>query len=219
MGKPRLAVDHDDVISSWNKGFRKGFKEMYGRPLGRRLGAYFSFDLTYGPPELRGVPAGVSWLDVIHRHTIENSMRMMKPVTGAVEVLGRLATIFEIHIVTSRPPQTREITEEWIAKFLPDGLVAGLHMPTGEGLSPLHTDKGEYCRDLGMIGIIDDRDDNVLSVRRAGMLAISFGDYYYNYLKVDDSRVNNTRNTRQVVPEDIHKSYTWREVEGILIPE
>jgi len=210
--RPLLGIDLDDTVGDFLAGFFPWGRVEYPatkydfRPPSEdeTQRHSFEFEKAFGPapgPEY-------NWLDIIHRYTIDSSLETMLPADHAVVALGNLAVEYEIHIVTSRPRIAKDVTDVWLETYIPQGLITELHMPTLETANPLRTDKGKYCKSLGMVAVIDDANHNVDQVAEAGLRAISFGDAYHSYgaFGKDD------------IPEGIEKAYTWKDVEGLLLP-
>lgn len=83
-------------------------------------------------------------------------------VPGAVQALGQLAEIYEIHGITARPAQTEARTTALVQQRAP-GIFSGFHF-----LGNLKS-KGDHCMELGVRVLIDDALHNARSAGEKGI--------------------------------------------------
>ena len=110
-GKPILGVDIDNVLAESDVRPRAMIREMFGIRLEERQMTQYEY-MAYGVTEEQ-------LIQVFRVFNVE-ACRTLKVVPGAKAAMQQLARRYEIALVTSRNPESKESTEYWLkAKGLP----------------------------------------------------------------------------------------------------
>ena len=110
-GRPILGVDIDNVLAQSDACLRAMFRELYGITLQEQQMTQYDY-MAYGVTEEQ----------LVRVFQLFNTevCRTLRVVPGAKAALVRLARWYEIALVTSRNPESKESTEYWLkAKRLP----------------------------------------------------------------------------------------------------
>lgn len=92
----------------------------------------------------------------------------LQPMPGAVEVLGELCELAELHVVTARPQP--EPVHAWLQKVLPLSTCSRIHIIA----MGAHDDKVRYIKEKGLTHFIDDRAQTCQLLNSAGIGSIVF---------------------------------------------
>ena len=92
----------------------------------------------------------------------------LRPMPGAVEVLGELAGQSPMTIITARPKA--EPVRHWLQSVFPDPVWSHIRVVAmGD-----HDDKARYIKTLGLSTFVDDRAETCLQLRSEGIRSIVF---------------------------------------------
>jgi len=161
--KPILTIDFDDIIDEFFSSFLTWCNKENGTTL-----TYEEFR-DYGDHTLLH-PDGdlvTSWINHYAVHHIMDC----PPVTGALEQIKRLAEIYELHIVTSRPEYNRLAVEAWLKVHCIAHLFVSITFTNSFGNDPNapKTDKPTVCTQLGAVAHIDDALSHAEAVTAVGI--------------------------------------------------
>ncbi len=107
----------------------------------------------------------------------------IEPIEGSVEAIGRLATKYDLEIITARHPDFEINTVRWLQQKLGHefkGINAIGYAPVMD--RPLT--KAEVCLKIGAIAHIDDSLRHSTEVAEVGIEAVLFGDYLWNQAEI-----------------------------------
>lgn len=128
---------------------------------------------------------------------------MAEPVFGSQEALQQLKTAgFELHAVTSRPGSCKSSTERFLARCFP-ALISGLHFASVSGPT-----KGELCRQLGVVILVDDQLQNILDAVSHGVRCVVLdlqGHYVWNH--------------STSLPNGAVRLYSWAEIANYVMSQ
>lgn len=163
-GRRKVSLDLDDFLVHFDVPYTSWLEEDKGYTLGERVNNHFRFPLRY--PDSIGVETH------IHEFVTGPGIERMTLTDGAIEALGKLAVVFENHIVTARPETQREATVELVHRLGIDNLIESIHHATRPGEHPAYTEKGYYVTEvLGALAHGDDTNKNANSVQEFGAQA------------------------------------------------
>ena len=155
--------------------------------------AYFGRQLkpedvtVYDIHQVLGIPEE-EYLDFYERYgeTLHREC-LIRP--GAGEVLNRLFQHHQLHYITARHPQMKDVTEEWFR----------LHNVPGHGLHLLGSHhKVEKAHELGCRLFIEDRYENAQDIAKSGIDVLLMDCYYNRYLPLH---------------ERVQRVFSWQDVE------
>lgn len=172
MSKEVLALDIDDVVVKHVEGFIQWSNTTYGTVL--------------TPDDY-----SEAWHELwnIEKDQVEERKKLFftdeivggfEIVEGAGEGLMALAGIKKIIGVTSRRESLQPITEQVLEIVAPgavDDIVFATFFRDGQKFT---RSKAEICPQIGAMDLIDDHLKHCLSVSKAGVNAVLFGDYPWN---------------------------------------
>lgn len=179
VSKPIIAVDVDDVLAA----FAKGFTEFSNKKWGTNLEPD-DYDehwaQVWGVDEVEARKRG----DIVHA----NASQIISGLAHnpeAREVLSSLAKKYKLVIVTSRRRAIQKDTFEWLDKYFKDIFkevhFAGIWDDLEKDLTArLKATKTDVIRQVGADYLIDDHPKHCIAAAEAGIIAILFGDYRWN---------------------------------------
>jgi 5'(3')-deoxyribonucleotidase len=131
----------------------------------------------------------------------------LAPLAGAGDTLRRHLERFDFVVVTSRNSEIADQTRAWLELHYP-GIFSRVHFGNAYGKEgSVRQSKGDMCRSLGAIALID---DNIHYIREAAPsvgTAILFGDYRWNRLSVEEE---------EALPPNVVRAVSWRHLDGLL---
>eukprot|EP00913_Durusdinium_trenchii_P018489 g17371.t1 len=117
---------------------------------------------------------------------------MAEPVLGSQEALQGLKSAgFELHAVTSRPGHCKSSTERFLARCFP---------------ALIRPSKGELCRQLGAVALVDDQLQNVMDAASHGVRCVVLdlqGQYVWNH--------------STSLPNGAQRLYSWAETASFVM--
>ncbi len=169
MPKEVLAVDFDDCIVPFDIPFRSWLHEEHGVDLRavKAVKGKFHYDEAYPKSGISKEQFG----KFIDSYT-EGFSSEAPPYPGAKEGLEQLSEVYELHIVTARPPQYRDVTEASVEQHIGVGVFEAVHTAEYNGDHKL-TSKVSTFKKIGAVAAVDDADHNVNAAIGAGLKGFS----------------------------------------------
>lgn len=170
--KKKLGIDLDDVLYPFSEKFCEFANSRLGKSVTVADMTTYRLDLVYQTS-----------YDVIMK-LIEEFFTAPEtltydPIPGAVDGINELSKHYELHIITARKDVFACPTSDWINKHFP-GKFSSVQYCNFYALCPnqlARVTKAMKCRELDLLGIVDDNAENVAGVLLSGRAAILFGDY------------------------------------------
>ncbi|HUO56107.1 MAG TPA: hypothetical protein VMU27_01585 [Candidatus Paceibacterota bacterium] len=190
--RPVLAIDFDDVLVETMEPLCFFHNKMYGTRFS--AASSWSFDLE----EVWGcsVEEVHRRLDEFHTSSLHDESL---PAKGAHEALTKFATLFELHMVTSRPDRYRERTAPLLERHFPD-LFSEFHFGKEFGTKGRHFSKANVCQDIQAVMLIDDGLHNAEEVAGVGIPTLLF-----------DRPWNQTG----ILPSLVTRVHSWQGQKGV----
>jgi len=186
----KIAVDLDDVLSSFIAEFLRWYNPQYG------TNWQFEDVVDYHWPNFMNITTEQAISDV-HRFFATSEFANLPLIPGATEFVQQLASQHELYIITARQRVAEAITYTYLEKSFPgvfrDVLFANHYSIDG---SPART-KGELCEQAGCELIIDD------DARHAGALLA------HNVKMV---LMDKPWNKNDQLPTGVIRAYNWEDV-------
>ncbi|CAK9010820.1 unnamed protein product [Durusdinium trenchii] len=183
--RPRVALDVDEVLCRTAEAFCMWHSGQPGTDLTECFQRCYSTDAS----ALRD------------QFLCSDFAIMAEPVLGSQEALQGLKSAgFELHAVTSRPGHCKSSTERFLARCFP-ALISGLHFASASGPS-----KGELCRQLGAVALVDDQLQNVMDAASHGVRCVVLdlqGQYVWNH--------------STSLPNGAQRLYSWAETASFVM--
>jgi 5'(3')-deoxyribonucleotidase len=191
MSKPVIAVDFDDVLLDFNRGFLTSHNLLYGTKLTYdQLINYDNWEVVYGTDKDTMVERAKRFY-----HSPEHQRTL--PVEGTLQAVADLAKDYSLQIVTSRPETVRDATLQWLDRHFP-GLFSDFHFTNiyaaATGVQPKN--KAEVCRSIGARTLIDDALRHAREVSSSG-IPVLLPDRPWN---------------RGETPPGVHRLQTWDDI-------
>jgi uncharacterized HAD superfamily protein len=142
----KIGVDFDDVLLDCNTSLSLFHNARYGTFYERKDIKSWYLEKTWGCTRQEAIVRVKEWYES-PEHVQSH------PVAGALDAISQLARLHELHVVTSRPAQVRELTQEWLERHFEDQF-SGLHFTSH--FEPGIGSKSEVCRTLGISLLIED---------------------------------------------------------------
>jgi uncharacterized HAD superfamily protein len=190
-----IACDLDEVLGQYLVCYIDHYNKRFGTT--HKFGDFHSYDFSL--VHQKGVAEISHVIQEFHKTTEFVDGYQVLP--GAVEGVKQLAQIGEVHVVTARQYDLREVTTQWISKHF--GLTQErLHM--GNHYShdgSAKRKKSQICCEIGAHVLIDDSLEYAIDVAGAGIPVILFdweGKYGWNQA-----------GHGQTIPPNIHRVTSW----------
>jgi 5'(3')-deoxyribonucleotidase len=177
MTKPVIAFDCDDVIVATGMHLVEQYNKLHGTHV--RHQDFYSKDyesIWEASPE--------TVAHDLFTYLLSDEYSDLAPMTGAAEVLRKLAQTYTIYIVTGRPDFTEEATEKWVNKHLPnifEQIVFTNFFKTPDSKGGLRT-KADVCKEHGAEWLVDDHLHHIHNVAEQGITGLLFGDLPWEQL-------------------------------------
>lgn len=180
MAKPVIVCDFDDVLFPLIEGLSDHHNDAHGTTLTPEDFVSYNFNEVWGGSQQEA--------NLIIEAFLANDNLHLEPLPGVQAALTRLSQDFQLVIVTARNHLFEPSTVRWLRHRLPDlfseVVFAGNHHD-GRGFRT----KGEICRELQALLIIDDHPANLASAVQQGTDAILFGTKAWSSLEGLPKRV------------------------------
>lgn len=166
MKKPVLVCDIDDVVFPFIPEVAKHYNQRHQANLTPEDFVSYDFYEVWGGTQQEA--------NAIIESFLAEPWLELTPIEGAVEAFTRLKQDFDIVMVTARNGIFETTTAAWLRAHFSDlfsGIVFAGNPHDGRG----YRTKGEICRELGAVLIIDDHPGNVMSAVQQGVDGILFG--------------------------------------------
>ncbi|GAC1386465.1 MAG: hypothetical protein NVS1B7_4780 [Candidatus Saccharimonadales bacterium] len=191
MSKEVIAVDVDEVLFPFLDEFITYHDNKYGSRLHKDLFYTYDFDQPLGLPQAETTKRVYEFLDYIDEIPVD-------PLETACSSIAKLATKYDLAIVTARHSQFERLTANWLSEHFPAifkqvraiGYAAIIEQPLT---------KAAVCQELKAIALIDDSITHVTQCADAGIEGILFGDYPWNRIPIVKPGVFKCENWNKVV--------------------
>lgn len=196
---PVLAVDFDNVLFDFNRHFVEFHNREYGTSLRYEdVDDHANFHRFYDCPR-EELARRVSQFDATQDYS------QLLPIEGAVEATRELAEIYDLHIITARQEHGRSTVSPWLDTFFGKGVFTELHFAnayiTDHTIKVKTRSKGELCRSIGAVGLVEDAPEHADSAVQAGVPVL-----------LKDKPWN-----QQVTPHELIERFShWLQVDSIL---
>lgn len=177
MGKPVIAIDVDDVLSSQIEVFIE-FSNIY-------FGTSLTLDDFQEPGEYWSYYSQIWKIskeegDRRYRQFIEAGYPVRQAITDEVkDAIERLRQHYTLEIVTSRDAETSEPTKEWLLAYFPD-VFRGIHFTTLWDETSKQVSKARICQEIGASYLIDDNAEHCNLAAEIGVKSLLFGEWGWN---------------------------------------
>lgn len=179
MPKPIIAVDIDDVLAAFAKGFtdfsnKKWSTNLVPDDYNEHWAVVWEVDEEEA--KKRG--------DVIHQNASQIIIGLSHD-QSARQVLERLAQSYKLVVVTSRRTAIQKDTLEWINKHF-EGIFREIHFAgiwddlEKDLESRLKATKADVVKQIGADYLVDDQPKHCIAAAEAGITSLLFGDYRWN---------------------------------------
>lgn len=194
MKKSVIAVDVGEVLFPLSPTFLEYHNNQHQTA--------FTLDemTSYYLEELTG-ETSEQMLEKIHAYLDTHYFRSGRPISGAIEVISRLAESFNLVIITARDIHYRGRTETWLKEHFGD-LFSQLHYTHTLDEPNKEIEKYVLCQRVGAKVLIDDNLHHLSKAAEHGIAGILFGNYGWNQY--------------DVLPDNITRCQDWQSVEAFL---
>lgn len=172
MSKEVIACDVDEVLFPFIENFLRHYNEENGTNFEPEEFEEYHFHNRLG----LSVPKTV---DRINEYTRESDHSTIELLDGAEDAIERLASVYELEIITARHPEFEVKTWTWLQEQLPEKFRA-IKAIGYAGRQERAVTKAEVCTEIGAIALIDDSIDHIRECHSVGIPGVLFGDYSWN---------------------------------------
>lgn len=196
---PIIAVDIDECLNSLLEALNTFVNTNYGTNW--KIEDYHSYHFVdvWGGTEQEAAKKVTEFF-------AGNILDNMGPMQHAKNILTKYAQDFRFIVVTSRNLDMAERTRTWISTNYP-GCFTGIHFGNHYGTVGKKQTKGEICRSIGAIALIDDNIHYIKEAASSVGLGILFGKYRWNYLNNEEE---------DTLPINVIRAMNWYHVDTIL---
>jgi len=175
MYRPKIAVDVDDVLADSTESLRRLVNKKYNANLQREHymvpGEYWGYYERVW--QANGLGGTVVFEEVEQGMEIDQSH--VAPHNNSSDVLQKLATSYDLVIITARNPKWEDATHTWLNQHFPE--VFSQVIFCGRPDSVDYKTKGDLCSELGAEWLIDDSVLHCKSAIDKGVQPVLFGEY------------------------------------------
>ena len=157
-----LGFDFDGVIADTAESFIRLACEEYGHC------GISKQDITHFEVEQCLDMAKETAFAIFHKLQLDSIGTGLKPMPGAVEVIGELAEKNNVKVITAR--SLAAPVHDWLAHVFPASTLPRIQV-TAMGL---HDDKSRHIRKQGLRYFIDDRAETCVELKQKGISPIVF---------------------------------------------
>ncbi|MDE1919788.1 MAG: hypothetical protein KGH56_03835 [Patescibacteria group bacterium] len=158
----KIGVDLDDVLLDCNTSLALFHNSRYGTSYERKDVQSWYLERTWGCTPREAIARVKEWYE--SREHAESY-----PVSGALATVAELSRRHELHVITSRPEQVRELTHSWLEKHFP-GRFVDVHFTSH--FEPGAGSKAAVCRNLGISLFIEDSPLHARDVATSGVTVL-----------------------------------------------
>src|SRR3989344_1731882 len=181
----KVGVDFDDVLLDCNTSLALFHNSRYGTSYERKDIRSWHLEHTWGCTRQEAIARVKEWY-----HSPEHLQSTLIP--GALEAVTELAQSHELHLITSRPAQVKDLTQILLERHFA-GRFAGHHFTSH--FEPGAGSKADVCRNLGISLLIEDSLMHANDVAANGVTVLLL-----------DSPWN-----QEVVSGNIIRIFSWRD--------
>jgi 5'(3')-deoxyribonucleotidase len=177
MNKPVIAFDFDDTLLYTTRGFVDWYNATYKTFIRYE-------DITADMATFLGIPREAE-LSLWALFFSSDFFKALKPTPGVIDVLHTLHANYELVLITNREVEFKDSLFVWVNAYAPalfSHIVFARDFP--EGKKP----KGEICRDMRALCLIDDEPSNLVSAQEHGVQPIIF-DAPWNQKEIIGNRI------------------------------
>ncbi len=170
--KEIVAVDLDDVVVDSARPIIDHYNANYGTLL--QLADFYSTDYI----NLWDAPDKATAVGRVNKFLASDDYFEAAPEDQTINVIQGLKRAYRLFVVTGRPDFMKQATDRWMETYLPnvfEGMIFTNYFNERSVRS-----KGDICKELGVVTLIDDHLDHVLSAAQSGVEGVLFGDYPWN---------------------------------------
>jgi len=163
MNKPVIALDFDDTLLYTTCGFVDWYNATYKTFLRYK-------DIVADMGTFLGITREAE-LALWSIFFSSDFFKTLKPTPHAFDTLHSLHTNYDLVLITNREVEFKESLYMWVNAYVPNifsRIIFARDFP--EGKRP----KGEMCKDLGALCLVDDEPWNLVSAQENGVFAIIF---------------------------------------------
>ena len=157
--------------------------------------------ISYGLEELWGGTKEETLEKVLefYDHQLFHSIQ---PLPDSQKVLNELYPSHELHVITSRPIQIQQETENWISQYFPN-IIEGVHFAGGWANGNAKSKK-EICENIGIELMVEDCLEFAEDISLSGTEVLLY-DYPWNQ--------------KEKLPENITRVYSWQDISNQINPK
>jgi uncharacterized HAD superfamily protein len=172
MSKELLALDIDEVLFPLVQEFVLHHNENYATELMHSSFTSYHFDQVLGVSLEESLKRVYEFTGRDHGY--------IEPLEAAQDGINRLATKFDIALVTARHPQFESTTKAWLDKNFHNVFksITMIGYERAVGVDPIT--KAQVCKKIGAVALIDDSLEYATQAAEIGIEAVLFGDYPWN---------------------------------------
>lgn len=165
MKKPTLGIDYDEVLVDT----LPVFLEFYAK----QTGEIYTKDQIWGFDLSKVVGRSEEFIGELFLEFYKTTeFRDLSPMHGSQEAIRELSSIYDLHVVTSRPNVADTTSKYWLEKNHPD---ISLPIHYSCEMYPNSKDtKPAICKSLDVVALIDDNLDYALSCVEVGIRTYLF---------------------------------------------
>ena len=190
-----IACDLDEVLGQYLIGYIEHYNNKFGTCHARD--DFHSYDFS----KVQGKHVNEIAATISEFHESPAFIENYPLLPGSVEGVNQLQSIGDVHVVTARQYELKDVTEKWLKKHFMlehDRLHIGNHFSNN---SFEKRSKSQICRQIGAGLLIDDNLDYAIDVATSGVPVILFDwDGQYKWNKPQDG---------QQLPTNIHRVTSW----------
>ncbi len=190
----RIAVDLDDVLCD----LRPPLLHWYNQ----RMNTKWTYDdfTKFNLSASFGITPEEEFQSLLDFHE-EFNHTDLPVMQGSVAAIARLAEHHELYVVTSRPIEWKQVTEDWVEANFP-GRFKEIHLANPYAFkSSAPISKGQVCKELGCKVLIDDDAKHLEQLTSNGIDMIIMTKPWNSYLRL---------------PPHVHRVEDWSQVETAI---
>ena len=178
--RPVIAVDVDEVLASFLHSFCAYYHRVRGPTLPDGRVIHPSLFLSYHFSHLLGGEEEAAQVVSSFIEGPSPEFLSIPPLEDARAVLTALAPRCELVVVTSRNESISHITRAWLDAHFPSIFVRAVHTNAYARPGEVRRTKGEVCKELGALTLIDDNLHYAMEASTHLPSVILFGSYSWN---------------------------------------
>jgi uncharacterized HAD superfamily protein len=195
MKKLKMGLDCDEVLFEFFRGYLDFLKDKHGKFC--RYENTFDYRIWVSFPEITQEEV-FRWMG---EYFISPEIESISPVKEAVEGIERLAQNYELHVITSRPDWTKDITQAMLERHFSRRFEA-VHYAKGRDFKEASKSKAEIVKELGLIGYVEDCFEYAADCMNEGTRVLLFDKPW---------------NRNFVLPNSMPRVYSWQQTTSRLL--